>query len=205
MPDTIPRTQIWHRDFNALQLPGGHAGCKQFFKTGAGCTKHILSAHPVISSPPPEQDMDIDVPDLLLRELENQYNGQDFPLPPDDEECNFGHGHDHHADGLRSSPPPDVDTEFFGCGNQFFCNYHTQLNGHPCDAHGHFLDDNALPPSHEPRSPNDSTPFRNCTEFETADLFYTQNPTPAQKIDMHLALWVSTLLKHGDAPPFADH
>lgn len=48
-------------------------------------------------------------------------------------------------------------------------------------------------------------PFHNCTEFKTADFFYTQNPTPAQKIDVHLALWASTLLKHGDAPPFADH
>ncbi|KAG1738088.1 uncharacterized protein EDB91DRAFT_1237791 [Suillus paluster] len=142
MPDTIPCTQIWRRDFNALQLPFGHAGCKQFFKMGAGCTKHILSAHPVISSPPPEQDIDIDVPDVLLQELENQYNG-----------C-------------------------------------------PCDAHGHFLNDNVLPPSHEPQSPNDWTPFHNCTKFKTADLFYTQNPTPAWKIDTHLALWASTLLKH---------
>ncbi|KAG1846538.1 hypothetical protein F4604DRAFT_1884154 [Suillus subluteus] len=112
--------------------------------------------------------MDIDVPDVLLQELENRYNGQDFPLPPDDEERNFGHGR-------------------------------------PCDAHGRFLDDNALPPSHEPQSPNDWTPFHNRTEFETADLFYTQNPTSARKIDVHLALWASTLLKHGDAPPFADH
>jgi hypothetical protein len=81
----------------------------------------------------------------------------------------------------------------------------TWLTGHPCDAHGHFLDDNALPPSCEPRSPNDWTPFHNRTEFKTADLFYTQNPTPAWKIDAHLALWASTLLKHGDTPPFTDH
>ncbi|KAG1860759.1 hypothetical protein F4604DRAFT_1882540 [Suillus subluteus] len=159
MPDTIPRTQIWRRDFNASQLPCGHAGCKRFFKTGAGRTKHILSAHPVISSPPPEQDMDINVPDVLLQELENRYSGQDFPLPPDDEEHDFGHG----------------------------C---------PCDAHGRFLDNNVLPPSHEPQSPNDWTLFRNRTKFKTADLFYTQNPTPARKIDAHLALWASTLLKH---------
>ncbi|KAG1845610.1 hypothetical protein C8R48DRAFT_750725 [Suillus tomentosus] len=164
MPDTIPRTQVHRRDFSVLQLPCGHAGCKRFFKTGAGRTKHILSAHPVISSPPPEQDMDIDV-----------------------------------------FPPLDVDTEFFGPGNHLFRNYHAQLNGRPCDIHGSFLDDNALPPTREPRSPNDWTPFRNRTEFETADFFYTQNPTPARKIDAHLALWASTLLKHGDAPPFADH
>ncbi|KAG2123012.1 hypothetical protein BD769DRAFT_1629093 [Suillus cothurnatus] len=151
MSENIPRTQIHCRDFNFLQLACGHAGCNWFFKTGAGRTKHILSAHPVISSPPPEQDMDINMPDVLLQELENWYNG------------------------------------------------------HPCDTHGHFLDDNALLPSCEPRSPNDWTPFHNRTEFETADLFYTQNPTPAQKINAHLALWASTLLKHGDTPPFADH
>ncbi|KAG2111853.1 hypothetical protein BD769DRAFT_1674233 [Suillus cothurnatus] len=175
------------------------------FKTGAGHTKHILSAHPVISSPPPEQDMDINMPDVLLQELENWYNGEDSSPLPDDEELNHGHSHNHHADVLRSSLPPDVNTEFFGHGNHFFCNYHMKLNGHPCDAHGHFLDDNALPPSCEPRSPNDWTPFHNRTEFETANLFYAQNPTPAWKIDAHLALWASTLLKHGDTPPFADH
>ncbi|KAG1889010.1 uncharacterized protein F5891DRAFT_1131907 [Suillus fuscotomentosus] len=81
----------------------------------------------------------------------------------------------------------------------------TWLTGRPCDIHGCFLDDNALPPTHEPQSLNDWTPFRNRTEFETADFFYTQNPMPARKIDAHLALWASTLLKHGDAPPFADH
>ncbi|KAG2142346.1 hypothetical protein DEU56DRAFT_939653 [Suillus clintonianus] len=130
---------------------------------------------------------------------------QDIPPPPDDEGGVFGHGHDHGADALRSSPPPDVDTEFFGRGNHFFRNYHTQLNGRPCDEHGHFLEDDAPPPPCEPQSPNDWTPFRNRTEFETADLFYVQNPTPARKIDAHLALWASTLLKHGDVPPFADH
>ncbi|KAG1759770.1 hypothetical protein EDD22DRAFT_955544 [Suillus occidentalis] len=186
MPEYIPHTQIRRRDFNFLQLACGHAGCNRFFKTGAGRTKHILSAHPVISSPPPEQDMDINMPDVLLQELENWYNDEDFPPLPDDEELDYGHSHDHHAD-------------------HFFRNYHTKLNGCPCDAHGHFLDDNALPPSCEPRSPNDWTPFHNHTEFETADLFYAQNPTPARKIDAHLALWASTLLKHGDTPPFADH
>ncbi|KAG1901072.1 uncharacterized protein F5891DRAFT_1128178 [Suillus fuscotomentosus] len=205
MPDTIPRTQVHRRDFSVLQLPCGHAGCKQFFKIGAGRTKHILSAHPVISSPPPEQDMDIDVPDVLLQQLEDRYNGQDFPFSPDNKEHDLGYSHDHCADALRSSPLPDVDTEFFGPGNHLFHNYHAQLNGRPCDIHGCFLDDNALPPTHEPQSPNDWMPFHNRTEFETADFFYTQNPTPARKIDAHLALWASTLLKHGDAPLFADN
>lgn len=92
-----------------------------FFKTGAGRTKHILSAYPMISSPPPEQHMDINMPDVLLQELENQYNGEDSPPPlPDDKELDYGHSHDHHADVPRSSPPPDVDTEFFGHGNYFF-------------------------------------------------------------------------------------
>jgi hypothetical protein len=129
MSENIPCTQICCRDFNFLQLACGHAGCNRFFKTGAGRTKHILSAHPVISSPPPEQDMDINMPDVLLQELENQYNGEDFPSLPDDEELDYGHSHDHHADVLRSSPPPDVDTEFFGHGNHFFHNYHMKLNG----------------------------------------------------------------------------
>ncbi|KAG2083637.1 hypothetical protein BD769DRAFT_1633119 [Suillus cothurnatus] len=54
--------------------------------------------------------------------------------------------------------------------------------------------------------PNDDwTPFRNRSEFETAKFLYKQNQMPAGQIDRLLDLWASTLAKHNDEPPFADH
>jgi len=54
-------------------------------------------------------------------------------------------------------------------------------------------------------APDDWTPFRNRTEFETAEFLYTQNQMPAAQIDRLLDLWASSLAKHNDMPPFADH
>ncbi|KAG1808945.1 uncharacterized protein BJ212DRAFT_1448903 [Suillus subaureus] len=136
--------QIPRQQFNAFQVPCGHAGCKQYFKTTAGCTKHILSAHPIMSFPPPED----------------------------------------YDNGLADSD---------------------QQEGHPCDEHGNFLPDGTPPPPAEPRSCNDWTPFRNHVEFETAEFLYIQNQMPANQADCLLNLWATTLLKHGNSPPFADH
>ncbi|KAG2752779.1 hypothetical protein P692DRAFT_20871094 [Suillus brevipes Sb2] len=191
MPEIVPCTQVAQRDFSAFQVPCASVGCKRFFKTTAGRTKHILSAHPIVS-PPASPEPHISHPDDITNnpfqddELQGQPNG-------DDDEA------------LRASPPPNVHTEFFGPGNLLFCNYHTLLDGQPCDKHGHFLPDGTPPPPPEPKSPNDWTPFRNRAEFETAEFFYIKNQMPAGQIDHLLDLWATTLLKSGGSPPFADH
>ncbi|KAG1856432.1 hypothetical protein F4604DRAFT_1883125 [Suillus subluteus] len=78
--------------------------------------------------------------------------------------------------------------------------------GHPCDKHGNFLPDGTPPPpTTEPKSCDDWTPFRNHVEFETAEFLYIQNQMPANQADRLLNLWATTLLKHGESPPFADH
>ncbi|KAG2091332.1 uncharacterized protein F5147DRAFT_823151 [Suillus discolor] len=79
------------------------------------------------------------------------------------------------------------------------------ITGRPCDVNGVFLPPGAPPPPPENLAPDDWTPFRNRTEFETAEFLYKHNQMPAGQIDRLLDLWASTLTKHNDNPPFADH
>ncbi|KAG1717847.1 uncharacterized protein EDB91DRAFT_1241042 [Suillus paluster] len=110
-----------------------------------------------------------------------------FQDAPDD--ANFADYLGPAAEEPRSSPLPDSD----------------QQEGRPCDKHGNFLPDGTPPLPAEPRSCNDWTPLRNCVEFETAEFLYIQNQMSANQADRLLNLWATTLLKHGDSPPFADH
>ncbi|KAG1720918.1 uncharacterized protein EDB91DRAFT_1240359 [Suillus paluster] len=84
---------------------------------------------------------------------------------------------------------------------------HKALDGNPCpcDAHGTFLPPGSAPEPPPEKMPDDWTPFRNCTEFETAEFFFIENQTPATQINRLLDLWASTLTKHNNRPPFADH
>lgn len=61
------------------------------------------------------------------------------------------------------------------------------------------------PPPDANTTPNDWMPFRNRTEFETAEFLYMQNQMPAAQIDRLLDLWASSIAKHNDVPPLADH
>ncbi|KAG2159113.1 uncharacterized protein EDB93DRAFT_1283956 [Suillus bovinus] len=79
------------------------------------------------------------------------------------------------------------------------------ITGRPCDVNGVFLPPGTPPPPPENLATNDWTPFRNHTEFETAEFLYKHNQMPAGQIDRLLDLWASTLTKHNDSPPFADH
>lgn len=77
--------------------------------------------------------------------------------------------------------------------------------GRPCDVNGVYLPPGAPPPPFENLASDDWTPFRNRTEFEAAEFLYKQNQMPAGQIYRLLDLWASTLTKHNDNPPFADH
>ncbi|KAG1844111.1 hypothetical protein C8R48DRAFT_750903 [Suillus tomentosus] len=103
------------------------------------------------------------------------------------------------------SPRPDINAEFVGPRDLLYRNYHTGLDGRPCDIDGVFLPPGAPPPPPENVVTDDWTPFRNRLEFETAEFLYTQNQMPAGQIDRLLDIWASTLTNHNDKPPFADH
>ncbi|KAG1893112.1 uncharacterized protein F5891DRAFT_963491 [Suillus fuscotomentosus] len=79
------------------------------------------------------------------------------------------------------------------------------ITARPCNTDGIFLLPGTPPPPLENVATGDWTPFRNRTEFETAEFLYMQNQMPAGQINRLLDLWASTLAKHGDKPPFADH
>ncbi|KAG1722022.1 hypothetical protein EDD22DRAFT_790503 [Suillus occidentalis] len=79
------------------------------------------------------------------------------------------------------------------------------ITGRPCDVNGVYLPPGAPPPPPENLATDDWTPFRNRTEFETAEFLYKHNQMPAGQIDRLLDLWASTLAKHNDNLPFADH
>ncbi|KAG2117191.1 uncharacterized protein F5147DRAFT_757948 [Suillus discolor] len=185
MPDNIPRTQVHRRDFSALQLPC--RSCAQWFKTVAGRTKHCLAAHPV----PPVVPQASRSPELNF-EMDVDEGCTDYDIDMGDPP-------------RQPSPQPNIHTEFFGPGNRLYRNYHMGLDGKPCDADGIYLPPGAPPPPPENVASDDWTPFHSRAEFETAEFLYTQNQMSAGQINRLLDLWASTLAKHNDRPPFADH
>ncbi|KIM64472.1 hypothetical protein SCLCIDRAFT_64662, partial [Scleroderma citrinum Foug A] len=70
---------------------------------------------------------------------------------------------------------------------------------------GNEIDLDSPPPPYTTRSPEDWAPYRNCLEFETARLLFSETQMPAGKIDALLYLWGSSLAAHQDEPPFANH
>jgi hypothetical protein len=82
MPEIVPRTQVAQQDFSTFQIPCSNVSCKCFFKTTAGHTKHILSAHPIVS-PPASSEPHISYPNNITdnpcqdNELQGQPNDND--------------------------------------------------------------------------------------------------------------------------------
>lgn len=78
--------------------------------------------------------------------------------------------------------------------------------GQPCSEDGVYLPPNTPPPpQHTNHNSEDWTPYRDRIEFETAQFLYCQTQMSATNIDILLDLWASTLLKHNETPPFANH
>ncbi|KAH7905578.1 hypothetical protein BJ138DRAFT_1118343 [Hygrophoropsis aurantiaca] len=191
MPQVISRVQSSRRDHSGLQIPCGYPQCNRWFKTTAGRTKHRICAHPELAIPAPALP-----PSSPEREEEPSQ---------DDFRTENPEIHDLDQSTPPLSPLPEVHTEFYGPGNRLYRNYHTKLTGQPCDAKGDFLPIDTPPLPLTDKSPDDWTPYRNRVEFETAEFLYTQNQMAAGQIDKLLDLWAATLIKHGEAPPFADH
>ncbi|KAG2079823.1 uncharacterized protein F5147DRAFT_749460 [Suillus discolor] len=77
--------------------------------------------------------------------------------------------------------------------------------GLKCDANRSFIDQDAPPLPHTDAPPTDWTPYNDRAAFETVEFVFTRNQMSAKQIDTLLDLWVTTLIKHNDAPPFANH
>ncbi|KIM59461.1 hypothetical protein SCLCIDRAFT_27289 [Scleroderma citrinum Foug A] len=74
-----------------------------------------------------------------------------------------------------------------------------------CDAHGHFLPDDAPPPPHSPKLPDDWSPYHNQLEFELAEFLFTHAEMPVKKIDALLEIWAASMLELGGEPLFSSH
>ncbi|KAH7928302.1 hypothetical protein BV22DRAFT_1103185 [Leucogyrophana mollusca] len=105
----------------------------------------------------------------------------------------------------RLSPRPELESKFYGPGNQLYRNYHPAMTGWPCNIDGVFIPSDTPPIPLTDETPGDWAPYRNRLEFETAEFIFTRNQMPASQIDTLIDLWGSSLIKHGDNPPFADH
>ncbi|KAG2135326.1 hypothetical protein DEU56DRAFT_738053 [Suillus clintonianus] len=195
-------TNSYHRpDHSTLQLPCGHQNCQRYFKTAAGRTKHRLSAHPTIPRPiPSHRSVSPELPDPG----NDQHREEDIPRA-DGVPFDIDHDQPDFEIPRMSSPLPDVNAEFFGPGNHFYRNYHKDLDGRPCDENGAFLPPGTPPSPPVARPADDWTPFRNQTEFETAEFLYTREQMSGPQIDTLLDLWAATLVKYNDRPPFANH
>ncbi|KAG1849082.1 hypothetical protein C8R48DRAFT_750295 [Suillus tomentosus] len=86
-----------------------------------------------------------------------------------------------------------------------FRTFHLHLTGLKCDPNGSFIDQDAPPLPHMDASLTDWMPYNDKAEFETAEFLFMCNQMSAKQIDTLLDLWAATLIKHNDAPPFANH
>ena len=77
--------------------------------------------------------------------------------------------------------------------------------GQPCNANGDFLSQETCPEPHQPKAPDDWSPYGSCLEFELADFLYTHNQMSAAHINILLDLWAASLLEAGRHPLFSDY
>ncbi|OBZ70718.1 hypothetical protein A0H81_09500 [Grifola frondosa] len=96
---------------------------------------------------------------------------------------------------------PPSETDPIGLEKEF----HSMMNGQPCNAEGDFLPPNTPPTPPEPRPPTDWSPYKDRIDFETAETMYKRAQIPAGIIDDLLNLWTASMLKYNDRGPFPNH
>jgi Plavaka transposase len=74
-----------------------------------------------------------------------------------------------------------------------------------CDVNGTFIDQDAPPLPRTDAPSTDWTPYNDRVKFETAEFLFTHNQMSTKQISTLLDLWATTLIKHDDASPFANH
>ncbi|KAI6045686.1 hypothetical protein EDC04DRAFT_2865210 [Pisolithus marmoratus] len=113
------------------------------------------------------------------------------------------------VDFPHPAPGSDVETDdnihaaFIGPGDSLLCNYHLGLTGQPCNANGDFLPSGTQPELHQPKPPDDWSPYNSHLEFELADFIYTCNQMSATNPNILLELWATSLVKVGGSPIFS--
>ena len=116
-------------NYSELQYPCSHPGCKQFFKTTAGQTKHLCIVHMSLPQPSPSPSVLPAPPHESESDLGDDTNeGQLYNNNEWDQES-FGDPNEDSGSAWPPSDTLDVDAQFYGPGNKLYRNYHRQLNG----------------------------------------------------------------------------
>ncbi|GBE85562.1 hypothetical protein SCP_0800790 [Sparassis crispa] len=144
--------------------------------------------------------MDFEGVDELGRDLYEDYEGSPNP--------HHAHGGDSDGDHSmgdkrdtpsRTSMSPDAEDP-----TRPIIQNHPHIYGRPCDEFGNYLPRDVPPPPPQAPAHDDWYPYRNRTEFETAELLFARDEMSAGNIDALCRLWASSLVKDGDEAPFAD-
>ncbi|KIK11762.1 hypothetical protein PISMIDRAFT_122128, partial [Pisolithus microcarpus 441] len=75
----------------------------------------------------------------------------------------------------------------------------------PCNANGDFLPNGTQPEPHQPKPPDDWSPYNSRLEFELADFIYTHNQMSAANLNILLELWAASLVEAGASPIFSSY
>ncbi|KAF9231628.1 hypothetical protein BU15DRAFT_68170 [Melanogaster broomeanus] len=213
------RVQPPVRSHSALLYPCERLGCRRYFKTLGGRTRHINATHPILSPPPtqqhhPSQDSpkpsshSQSLPPVNTNPAANNGNAADGDPPHGEDQTGLNrwdreefdppnyHSPTPSDDHGPQEPPADPNVRFFGPGDKLY--------PRPCNECGEFLTP-GTPPLVNVNNPDDWSPYQDQLQFETAEFLFARCQMSAPKIDVLLDLWASTLYPYKAKPPFADH
>ncbi|KAG2101879.1 uncharacterized protein F5147DRAFT_746938 [Suillus discolor] len=165
-------------------------GCNHIFKNKSGLTKHNHTKHLVL----PQINRTVLGPGFISPRARS-------PTPARENDDHFHHGAEDEQENPGFVPKEGTWVDM----GHLFCVFHPHLTGLKCDADGAFIEQDTPPLPHMDAPPTDWTPYQNRVEFKTAEFLFTQNQMSTKQIDTLLDLWAATLIRHNDAPPFANH
>ncbi|KIK20657.1 hypothetical protein PISMIDRAFT_105427, partial [Pisolithus microcarpus 441] len=75
----------------------------------------------------------------------------------------------------------------------------------PCDTSSGFLPNGTQLEPHQPKPPNDWSPYSSCLEFKLADFIYMHNQISVVNLNILLELWAASLVEVGGYPIFGSY
>lgn len=85
----------------------------------------------------------------------------------------------------------------------FHCHVLIESVGCPCDANGNLLPDDSPPLLYSEKASDDWSPYNDRSEFELADLLYTQIQLSGHHVNKLFDIFTAYLHKYDGVPPFS--
>ncbi|PSR88457.1 hypothetical protein PHLCEN_2v5137 [Hermanssonia centrifuga] len=101
-----------------------------------------------------------------------------------------------------SPPPNNVPVNNLNPEGLYY-QFHSKLNGRPCDSSGQFLLDPNAQPLPQARLETDWTPYNSRLEFETAEFLFQCVKMGQVNVNLLLELWAASLVPYGGRPSFS--